>query len=203
MIYMCDYARYELEDQRLSNPTLQRWFKLTYGKDASLYQFGQDGYFMLGLDGKLWRFHESNSVPSDKPEWLSRLEGPMIPEWFSRLEDPMIYFKENKFNLRRRGLKKEYEFECEVLDFLEADRRKSKISIPAKRVHIAPLENVNHALIRLQRWIRRVVVRRGQIRLALLMGLHARLGQNCTLSALGHDLILGLLVKGASAAKND
>jgi hypothetical protein len=113
----------------------------------------------------------------------------------------MICFHVNSTNPGRWDRKNEYGFECHVLDFPEADRREGKIE--GKIVHFSPLENVNHALIRLQRWIRRVVVRRGQIRLALLMGLHARLGQHCTLGALGHDLILGLLVKGASADNND
>jgi hypothetical protein len=61
-------------------------------------------------------------------------------------------------------------------------------------VYFGVLENVNHVLIRLQRWIKRVI-RRERVRLALLMGLHARLGQECLLGELGHDIINGVLMK--------
>lgn len=181
------HLQYHMEDKRFrNNPTLEMWDKNMSGNDASLYLFGQDGHLMLGLDGKLWRFREypvtSIAYRMFKPlaEWFSRLERPMTRIW---VRDDIPWRWKHKHECR---------FECFVLD---GDRPESKI------VWKAPLENVNHALIRLQRWIRRVVVRRGQIRLALLMGLHARLGQNCALGALGHDLILGLLVKGASAAQ--
>ncbi len=55
------------------------------------------------------------------------------------------------------------------------------------------LYNVMHALIRLQRWTRLVVVGRGALRLAVLMCLHARLGKKSELGWLGTDLVVSLL----------
>jgi hypothetical protein len=57
------------------------------------------------------------------------------------------------------------------------------------------MENITHSLIRLQRWIRRVVIRQGRARLALLMGLHPRLGQQSLLGELGHDMLVGMVLQ--------
>lgn len=183
------HLQYRMEDQRLRNPTRKRWFKRTSGKDASLCLFGQDGYVMLGLDGKLWRFCEY-PVTSIAYSFFNPTAG-----WFSRLKRPRLEICVSSTNPGRWDRKNEYRFECDVCDGTEPGRR-----CEAKVVHYAWLENLTHCLIRLQRWIRRVVVRRGQIRLALLMGLHPRLGRHCTLGALGHDIILGPLVGLASVA---
>jgi hypothetical protein len=63
-------------------------------------------------------------------------------------------------------------------------------------VHRAQLENMQHVLIRLQRWIRRVLGRE-RVRLAsvaLLMALHPRLGMGCALGELGHDILEALIL---------
>ena len=178
------HIRYSVEDQRLKNPTRRRWFKRTFGNDACLCRFGQDDHIMLGFHGKLWRFCEY-PITSMVYSFFKPNVG-----WFSRLERPRLEICVSSTDPGRWNRRNEYRFECDVCDGTEPERR-----CESRIVHYAWLENVSHALIRLQRWIRRVVVRRGQIRLALLMAMHPRLGHHCTLAALGHDIILGLLVK--------
>ena len=59
-------------------------------------------------------------------------------------------------------------------------------------IHRGVLINVHHLVIRLQRWMRRVVLGRSRA-LALAMSLHARLGAGSSLSMLGED-VLSLLI---------
>lgn len=59
-------------------------------------------------------------------------------------------------------------------------------------IHNGHLENLNHLLIRLQRWTRRMLHRARA--LALAMALHARLGCESMLAGLGCD-ILPLIVQ--------
>ncbi len=56
------------------------------------------------------------------------------------------------------------------------------------------IDSLDHVLIQRQRWIRRVLSRE-RVRLVLLMGLHARLGKECMLGELGHEIINGVLMR--------
>jgi hypothetical protein len=64
-------------------------------------------------------------------------------------------------------------------------------------MHQGKLINLNHLLIRLQRWTRRVVLGRPRV-LALAMVLHARLGDGAGLAVLGAD-VLSLLLRDVRA----
>jgi hypothetical protein len=55
-------------------------------------------------------------------------------------------------------------------------------------VHWGRLENLHHLLVRLQRWVRRVVLGRPRA-LALAMALHPRLGRESGLAELGRDML--------------
>ena len=66
-------------------------------------------------------------------------------------------------------------------------------------MHQGKLINLNHLLIRLQRWTRRVVLGRPRV-MALAMALHARLGAGSVLAVLGED-VLSLLMRDVRALR--
>jgi len=139
--------------------------------------FGVDCVF-IGWDGQLWRLN-----PYDKAE--------MGRYWFMLLEEPKLHLEVEERNPRRIWRRVNgYRFECEVHETAESQRGRGM-------VHRAQLENMQHVLIRLQRWIRRVLGRE-RVRLAsvaLLMALHPRLGMGCALGELGHDILEGVICK--------
>lgn len=177
--------KYIMEDTRLKKPTRRYWFKRTRGNDAFLCSFGED-CIMIGYDGKLWRLHDFPSTYI--------LYDFFTPDkaWYSKIkENPtLLKLEVSSTNPGKWHRKNEYRFECDICNGYEPWRGREP-----RPVHYAWMENITHSLIRLQRWIRRVVIRQGRARLALLMGLHPRLGQQSLLGELGHDMLVGMVLQ--------
>ena len=168
-------VEYTMEDQRYPNRAKREWFKRTTGNNLLLCGFGKKTV-VIGYEGKLWAL---NSYTADR---LGSLHGTYNDaSWFADLKAPKVLLR-----VFWKDGQHAFSFDMWVLE-QRAGRGKTF-------VYFGVLENVNHVLIRLQRWIKRVMMRE-RVRLALLMGLHARLGQECLLGELGHDIINGVLMK--------
>jgi hypothetical protein len=169
-------VEYCMEDQRYPNKSKKEWFKRTTGNDLLLCGFGERTV-VIGYEGKLWALH---SYTADR---LGSLHGKYNDaSWFADLRAPKVLLR-----VFRKDGQHAFKFDAWVLE--QCRGRKQTI------VYFGVLENVNHLLVRLQRWIRRVMMRE-RVRLVLLMGLHARLGKECTfLGELGHDIINGVLMR--------
>jgi hypothetical protein len=166
-------VEYAMEDWRDYDEAKKRWYKRTRGNDLLLCGFGEKTV-VIGYEGKLWALHDlvgmldPRRYNSDDASWFADLRAPKVLLRVFRKDDRL-----------------DYSFEAFVLEKIKG-RKKTF-------VYFGMLENVNHLLIRLQRWIRRVLLRE-RARLVLLMGLHPRLG--CVLlGGLGHEIINGVLMR--------
>lgn len=136
----------------------------------SICCFG-DRHLLLGCRGKLWgiSWKHKRGYKNDWP-WIcnpNRLKVETILCHLDLPKDPCTYFAESSI-FERKPKSRYYRF-------LLRGR----------------LEYLNHLLIRLQRWTRRMIQRPKT--LALFMALHSRLGAKSGLAELGED-ILSLIV---------
>ena len=74
-----------------------------------------------------------------------------------------------------------------------AARERLGIENLMRYLYFGKLVESTYMLVKLQRWFRKVIVRRRERRLAVIMCLHARLGTSSGLGKLGGDL-LGLVI---------
>ena len=118
---------------------------------------------MVGYEGKLWAFH---SFPAD--------------ERFTDLRVPIVLLR-----VFDRGVGHDYVFDAWV--YKKCKGRKHNTA------YYGMLENVNHLLIRLQRWTRRML-QRERVRTILL---RAVTSEKCAFGALGRDIIEGVILKMA------
>ena len=142
-----------------------------------MYCFGGSRMF-IGWNGQLWRLNPGIEVEPDLPHLN-------VSDYYSQLVEPELLLTVEEDRHWKDG---GYMFFCGMQDLDRTLRMENRINCECL------LENVHHLLLRLQRWIKRVMMRE-RVRLALLMGLHARLGQECLLGELGHDIINGVLMK--------
>lgn len=163
---------YATRDERRGELVIRYFFRRNKSH-MTVYIFG-DGTQFIGLNNKLWQLDSfSNHYYTTRPGWFYNWEGTrkiVKLEWFN----PYLYDPA------------ECRLLCKIHDGDEQDRNVICIGL---------LYDVTHALIRLQRWTRRVVVGRAR-RLAVLMCLHARLGEMSGLAVLGADLVAGLILVG-------
>ena len=125
-------------------------------------------HLLMGYDGKLWRLNSARrkGYKKDWP-WLCTPNRLVIDISWIR----PIFSDTRRDNRAYMGF-------CQVYE----KRRRY-----CNNVHRGSLENLNHLLIRLQRWTRRMLHRaRG---LALCMVLHPRLGAKSLLAELGWDML--------------
>ena len=157
---------------------------------------GTDGHILIGMEGTLWRAEPEVNGNESWPRyrhnrhktwpWLCRRASTMcvqvyrFPYCASLLAGPDDCLP------------------CCTLYDVQASKRGGK-----KRcwhpIHQGRLVNLNHLLIRLQRWTRRVVLGRPRV-MALAMALHARLGAGSVLAVLGED-VLSLLIRDVRALR--
>ena len=147
--------------------------------------FGVDCVFM-GWNGQLWRCN-----PYDKFWRLIEYY------WVDRIKKPKLRLDVEERNARRIWSRTNgYRFECYVYD--QDSWTNTAVEFESTYVHRAQLENVNHVLIRLQRWIRRVLRVRWQkrARSVLVMALHPRaIAGGCSLGEVGRDILGGVILK--------
>lgn len=123
------------------------------------------GRLLMGCHGKLWRVYwkKHHAYKKDWP-WVcnpSRLKVETLWCPLTHHNNPLPYSPEC-FMFEKRG--RYY-----------------------RSIHHGRLENLNHLLIRLQRWTRRMLKR--SKRLALCMAFHPRLGVESGLAELGQDIL--------------
>ena len=123
------------------------------------------GHFLIGCNGKLWRLYPKNRR-GYKRDWPRVC----MPNHLT-IEILWIEMKRYKDPLEFTGI-------CTIF---EKRGRYDNV------IHEGRLENLNHLLIRLQRWTKRMLERRRA--LALCMALHARLGGQSRLAELGEDML--------------
>jgi len=179
--------KYSLEDCRLTNPTRRRWFKRTRGEDASLFSLDEGRTVFLGLAGRLWRLHDWPGT------WWLYTYIRKDPAWFSKLKTPRLELSVASSNPGKWTRTNEYKFE---LDVCHAGRETRGLEFRAA-AHYAWLENVNHVLVRIQRWAKRML-RQARVRLVLLMALHPRLGAKAGIAELGPDIILDVVARAGT-----
>jgi len=169
---------YVVADDRKTRP------RLTEGATLFMCCLGVDCVF-IGWNGQLWRCNA-----------YDRSVGPIEYYWVTRLEHPKLHLyveerKPRRISSRSSG----YRFECYVYEHKACPRHTFYEGVMPEvcynEVHRAQLQNMNHALIRLQRWIRRVLWQR-RAKSVLLMALHPRAG--CALGGLGRDIVEGVLM---------
>ncbi len=162
----------------------------THLTDGTLFMccFGVDCVF-IGWNGQLWRLntYDDKFVRPIEYYWVTRLEHPKLHIY---VEDR----KPRRISSRSSG----YRFECYVYEQKACPKHTFYEGIVPEvcfdEVHRAQLGNMNQVLIRLQRWIRRVMCQR-RAKSVLLMTLHPRAG--CAFGELGRDLIEGVILKMA------
>ena len=125
-------------------------------------------HFLMGYDGKLWRLNTTNQKGciNDRLCFCTPNRLRIDISWFRP-----IYTVTDKDHHAFMGW-------CNVYE----KRRKHYNSVRHGR-----LENLNHLLIRLQRWTRSMLQRARA--LALSMALHPRLGAKSWLAELGKDIL--------------
>ena len=172
---------YKTHDMRVRN----WWVRGTPHKDTrghlSLFSFGQaSGDLLLGWNGQLWALIPG--LPCEHDMLLHRGRCKRHDPWaflcgLRRLSADISWHpKELNYTSR------DYEYWAGCHLFNKTGKRTFDV------VHHGRMQNVNHFLIRLQRWTRRVVIARPRI-LALAMALHPRLGSDSALSLLGQDML--------------
>jgi hypothetical protein len=119
------------------------------------------GHFLVGFNGKLWRLNTKNRQGYIKG-WASAC----IP---NRVTVEILWIETERY-----ANPLEFIGRCTIFE------RKNKYD---KEIYEGRLENLNHLLIKLQRWTRRMQQRARA--LALCMALHPRLGAKSWLSGLG------------------
>lgn len=135
-------------------------------------RFGRED-FLIGSHNKLWCLHSNKSKNGYKNDWpWACLSNRVLIEicW-----SPYIPMHPTECTF----VPHEYTARC-----LVSEKRGKRLV----DVHSGWLENLNHLLIRLQRWSRRMVKRRRVV--ALCMGTHERLGAQCVLCGMGSDMLL-------------
>jgi hypothetical protein len=154
-------------------------------KDMFMTCFGPTGCFLVGFmqDRKLWRLRSEAGMgasgyyrnwPWNNPSvaYRSYMEFGWSPRYYGvYLRDPSCDGREHIGKcmfFKKRG-KRSYD-----------------------DIYAGFIEDVTFLLIRLQRWSKRMI--RTRRRLALCMGMHARLGDKCLLASLGEDVIQLLLM---------
>ncbi len=175
-------VEYCMEDQRYPNRAKREWYKRTTGDDLLLCGFGEKTV-VIGYESKLWALH---SFTEDR---LGRLHGRYNDaSWFADLRAPKVLLR-----VFRKDGQHAFTFDAWVLEQIKG--RKQTI------VYFGMLENVNHLLIRLQRWMRRVLLRK-RFKLPLLMSMHPRSlqGGGCLLGGLGYDILIGVILRLAFRA---
>ena len=144
-----------------------------------------DGHLLVGLNGQLWRLNtESNCdclecTTATYQHWNRFCQDKGLAlniEW-----RPYRVDKTSKLDMFLPC--------CDILK----NHTTTSITSSYDVLHHGKLENLAHLLIRLQRWIRRVVLHRPRA-LALAMALHPRLGAGSKLAVLGQDIMLSLVV---------
>ena len=143
--------------------------------------FRADGRFVVGWKGKLWLLRPKLDRPGYRNNWpWSHVAGRLSIEFCwapsATWDDPPTFRTHDS-----------HEFVGRYVVY-EKTRKRS-----FKTVHLGPLENVTHLLIRLQRWSKRMVKR--QRMLAVCMGTHARLGGTCLIGGFHEDILRLVLVK--------
>jgi len=173
-------VRYVLTDDRATRE------RKTAGK-VFLCCFGVDCVF-IGWNGQLWRCNAF-----DKFWRLAEYY------WVTNLKQPKLRLDVEERNARRVWRRTNgYRFECHVYDEHEDARASAALEFQSSEVHRAQLENVNHVLIRLQRWIKRALRVRWQkrARSALVMALHPRaIARGCALGGVGRDILEGVIMR--------
>jgi hypothetical protein len=119
------------------------------------------GYFLVGCNGKLWRLY-SKKRRDYKRDWPRQC----MP---NRLTIEILWIDQYPLEFTAR---------CTIFERMN---KRDKV------MHEGLLENLNHLLIKLQRWIKRMLQKRRA--LALCMALHARLGGQSRLAELGEDML--------------
>lgn len=163
---------YFMTDFRVDNPR----GKHTHGT-VFLCGFGAkltDGRILVGMNNMLWRVEPDKYSPY-RHITCSRMHVRIIESYMQ-----VYRFSDTDYAGPRCSLL--YDLICE---------RTGRIT--RHTIHRGVLINVHHLVIRLQRWMRRVVLGRSRA-LALAMSLHARLGVGSSLSMLGED-VLSLLIR--------
>jgi hypothetical protein len=118
-------------------------------------------HFLVGFNGKLWRLNTLNRKGHIKA-WASAC----MP---NRVTVEILWIETNR-----------YKYPLEFMGRCTIFERKHKHDFV---IHDGCLENINHLLIKLQRWTRRMQ-QRARV-LALCMALHPRLGAKSWLAGLG------------------
>jgi hypothetical protein len=138
--------------------------------------FGGDRVF-IAYEDQLWRLRPYTDLGND---------------FFSKLVQPNLYLYVEEDTYRKDG---GYMFICQVNDGENdwIDQEDDTINIEALIVYESLLENVHHALVRVQRWVRRML-QRERLRPVLLRAVTA---QNCAFGGLGRDIIEGVILKMA------
>jgi hypothetical protein len=133
---------------------------------AFLCSFGAK-YFLMGCQGKLWRVN-SNTQYRDgyKKDWPWLCRG-------NRLKVETIWCPMNYHN-------NPFPYSPHCYIYVKRGRY-------YRSVYRGRFENINHLLIRLQRWTRRML-KRPKI-LALFMALHPRLGADSGVAELNKDIL--------------
>ena len=160
------------------------------------FAYGTDGHILMGMEGKLWRAEpEANAGDESWPRsrhnrhktwsWLCRRASTMCAQLYRFPHGSSL------FNLPEDCLPT-----CTLFNVV-ANKRCWGQKRSWHPLHQGKLINLNHLLIRLQRWTRRVVLGRQRV-LALAMVLHARLGDGAGLAVLGED-VLSLLMRDVRA----
>ena len=162
------------------------------------FAYGTDGHILMGMEGKLWRAEpEANAGDESWPRtrhnrhktwaWLCRRASTMCAQMYRFPHGSSL------FNLPEDCLPT-----CTLFNVV-ANKRCWGQKRSWHPLHQGKLINLNHLLIRLQRWTRRVVLGRPRV-MALAMALHARLGAGSVLATLGED-VLSLLIRDVRALR--
>ena len=131
--------------------------------------FGRDN-LLVGMSGKLWRVNAINRGGYTRRwPWQSQL---------FRLSVSICWVRNVLMNVQNG---------VPVFDYVGSFHLWGKKEKYHDIMYNGYLENLNHLLIRLQRWTRRMLFRARA--LALAMGLHARLGHKSMLVGLGDDIL--------------
>ena len=178
---------YKTHDPRVRN----WWVRGTPHKDTRgslfLFSYGPaSGDLLLGWNGQLWGLIPG--LPREHDMLLNRGRCKRHDPWgflcgLRRLSVD-ISWHPKELNYPSRN----YEYWASCTLFNKTGKRTFNV------VHHGRLEILNHFLIRLQRWTRRVVIARPRL-LALAMALHSRLGFDSALALLGQDMLTLVLAE--------
>jgi hypothetical protein len=154
---------YATRDERTGHLVIRYFFRRNKSY-MCVYSFSDNLQF-IGFNNNLWQLDSyENRYYKTRPRWFFNWHKRIVKlEWYH----PYL------------SAPNEYRLLCKIHDGDEQDQHV---------ICIGWLYNVTHLLIRLQRWIRRML-RVARARRVLCMALHPRLGKNSLLSTLGPDIL--------------